>query len=179
MPSILESLFGGPVAGLVGFLLMLVMFMPKVIKWYKGRRAKKNETIEKPKTYGARYIKKEKITIDEKYLDMDMHPDHGEVIDCLEADRKTIVIQLLCWFLPLILVFCLPVSNYGLFGILMIGGVFLACLGLNNIFHLNDKIFFYRTGMVCHLGGAKTSIDYNAIYEYHERPALIPGMAPT
>ena len=70
MQSILENLFGGPVAGLVGFLLMLVMFMPKVIKWYKARRAKKNEVTEKPKTYGARYLQKDLVDINEKVLDM-------------------------------------------------------------------------------------------------------------
>lgn len=179
MNGIFEQLFGSAAAGLIGFGLMIVMFMPKVFKWYKDRRAKKKDSSEKPLGYGARYIKHELSFNKNEESKASEHPDFGESVAELRPDKRSIVILVIVWLLPLLFVLYLILTSDKNYGVLLIIAMLIAFWGLSYLFRFRDRLVFYRTGFAGHLNGLKIAVDYNAIFEYHERPAMIPWMAPT
>ena len=180
MNNMLENIFGSSAAGLIGFGLMIVMFMPKVIKWYKDRRVKKKEAAAHNSGYGARYLKYVPESASRHAATgLQDHPEFGEALVVLKSDVKTIIGLTVVWCLPLILVLLLVPPRETIFGVLFIITVFFAVIGLYHLFHLGDKVVFYKTGLVGSFNGTKMSVDYNSIYDYFERPALLPWMAPT
>ncbi|MBQ1890198.1 MAG: hypothetical protein II160_05805 [Selenomonas sp.] len=173
----LSDLFG-PGVGLVGFAVMLALFLPKLVKWMRSRRAKREaREAQKPKPMGMRSMQIEPSAAAESIPD---HPDHGQALECFKPDRVAILLQILCWILPLaaVLIFVSP-GHRSLFAIMLAASIPLALIGLFGLSHLNDHITFYRTGMTGKINGKPLSVDYNAICETNKRSALLPWMAPT
>ena len=179
MNGIFERLFGSSVAGLIGFGLMIVMFLPKIISWYKARRAKKKENTEKPHGYGARFLKHEMNVLGAEKSSASEHPEFGEAVAELKSDKAAIITFVAVFFIPMIAALSLILSSDRNYGILLIIAIFIACWGMRYLLCLRDHIVFYRTGFAGYLNGLKVAVDYNAIFEHHERSALLPWMAPT
>ena len=173
----LSDLFG-PGVGLVGFAVMIVLFLPKFIRWRRSRRAKREaKAAQKPKPMGMRSMQMAPTEAAKKLFD---HPNHGEAIEYFAADKPAILLQVVCWILPLIgvVIFVSP-SHRGLFAVTLIVTIPLALIGLFGLKRLTNHITFYRTGMTGKIGGKSISIDYNAICETRKRAAILPWMAPT
>ena len=170
--------FFGPGVGLVGFAVMLVLFLPKLLRYLKSRRAKRDaKASQKPKPMGMRSIQ---ATPSDRAANIIDHPDHGEAVENYCNDKISIILQAVSWILPLVIVLLFVPSNYrSIFAILLAATVPMALIGILSFKHLGDHITFYRTGMTGKLNGKHISIDYNAICETTERPALLPWMAPT
>ena len=138
----LSDLFG-PGVGLVGFAVMLALFLPKLVKWMRSRRAKREaREAQKPKPMGMRSMQIEPSAAAESIPD---HPDHGQALECFKPDRVAILLQILCWILPLaaVLIFVSP-GHRSLFAIMLPASIPLALIGLFGLSHLNDHITFYR-----------------------------------
>ena len=172
----LSDLFG-PGVGLVGFAVMIVLFLPKFIRWRRSRRAKREaQAAQKPKPMGMRSMQMDPSECAKTMMD---HPDHGQAIEYFSADKLAILLQVLCWILPLVavVIFVSP-SHRSLFAVMLIATIPLALIGLFGLKRLTNHITFYRTGMAGKIAGKPISIDYNAICETHKRSALLPWMAP-
>ena len=136
MNGIFEQLFGSAAAGLIGFGLMIVMFMPKVIKWYKDRRAKKKNPSEKPHGYGARLLKHDIIFNKNEITKASEHPEFGDAVAELRPDKRAIVILVMMWLLPLFIVLYLILTSDKNYGVLLIITMLIACWGLSNLLRL-------------------------------------------
>lgn len=178
MQKALESIFGPEILGLVGFAVMLLIFIPKVVRHYRGVHShKKDPANKRPQVLGLRAMKAEPSS--EAAL-MDEHPDHGNALAILRTDYKAILFESLLWIVPLIVVlFAVPSGQRSLLTVLLVPTGIFACIGLYHLLHLGDRIIFYRTGAIMHHKLQKKMLDYNAICEITERKPLFPWMAPS
>lgn len=178
MQDALESLFG-PGVGLLGFAVMIFLFAPKVMAWRKKRRTKKQEAQEaqQQRDLGMRAMR---MAPSQRVTTSLPHPVHGEAIDTIGPDKKSVFLASISWICPCILaLWIVPQGEVSLRAAVTIGSVFLVFIGAMTLLHIHDHIQFYRTGMIGTIRGKSFTMDYNTICDVTRRPALLPWMAPT
>ncbi|MBO4351739.1 MAG: hypothetical protein J6A01_12470 [Proteobacteria bacterium] len=178
MQKALESIFGPEILGLVGFAVMLLIFVPKVVRHYRGVRShKKDPANKRTPVLGLRAMTADPT---ESAASIDVHPDHGEALAFLRTDYKAILFESILWIVPLIAVFiAVPAGQRSLLTVLLVPTGIFAFIGLYHLIHLGDQVIFYRTGAILRHKLHKTMLDYNAICEITERKPLFPWMAPS
>lgn len=172
MQEALESIFG-PGVGLLGLLFMFVMIAPKFLRRWRGFHARKHGPVDcRPRLRGCRRIAGD---ADTELSETEAHPEHGEVIACLQADPKVSVIMGCLWMLPMIVsLVWIPADQYSLRGLAVSIALPMVVIGLATFLHCRDRAIFYRTGFVFYRRFRKTSLDYNMVVSVTERPSLVP-----
>ncbi|GEM_PF-3178168 len=178
MQKALESFFGPEILGLVGFAIMLLIFIPKVVRHYRGVRSyKKDPSNNRPQIFGLRAMTAEPA---ETAASIDPHPDHGDAIAFLHTDYKAIIFESILWIVPIIVVLAtVPAGQRSLLTVLLVPTGIFAFIGLFNLIHLRDSVIFYKTGAILRHKLHKRILDYNTICEITERKPLFPWMAPS
>ncbi len=171
MQKALESIFGPEVMGLVGLVLMAIMIGPKFLSRWRGFRVRqKGPTDCRKRITGQRFIH---IKSSPDAESLDVHPEHGPALRCLYPNRLNLLIEFVCWVLPLVFVLIIvPVGHHSVFTAMLVLTVPLAVFGLFTLTHLWDKLIFYQTGMTLCLKLRKKSFDYNSIVDVTERKPL-------
>ncbi len=177
MQEALESIFG-PGVGLIGFVVMAIIILPKFLVRWRGFRARQKGPVDcRPRQTGLRAIHIEPFPEAESY---EAHPDHGRTMAVFSANRLVILLETIGWLLPLLAVIIfVPSGHQSLRVISLCAAIPIACIGLFSLSHLGDKLIFYQTGAVFRIKFGKSSIDYNSIYSMTERKSMIPGLAST
>ena len=176
MQEALESIFG-PGVGLIGFVIMFIILWPKIRARWRGFRARQKGPVDcRERRVGLRALE---LPAEEAASRLSSHPEHGAPVDLMTADYPMILLETICWCLPLAgtLLFISP-GQYSLRMLCLVVSIFLAFVGILNLMHLGDKVAFYRTGAVIRLKFKKLSLDYNSIVSFTERTPLIPWLAP-
>lgn len=178
MQKALESFFGPELLGLLGLGFMLIMFVPKLIRHWRGKQShKKDPNNERARILGLRSIQAE---TQDSAAQAAAHSEHGEAVAILRADIKTILLTFLLWELPIVVILlAVPSSQQSLFTILMVPAVLFACIGVLHLMHLADRATFYRTGVIIRDRLNSQTIDYNAICKVTMRKPLFAWMAPS
>ena len=171
MQKALESIFGPEAMALVGLVLMGIMIGPKFLNRWRGFRVReKGPTDCRSRITGQRTIR---LKCTPEAESIEPHPDHGIALKRLHPNRINLIIEAVCWSIPLILVLLfVPTNNLSLHTAMLVMTIPLACFGLVALIHLWDSATFYKTGMTIRTGFRKKSFDYNSICEVTERKPL-------
>ncbi len=175
MQEALESIFG-PGIGLVGFVVMAIIIIPKFLTRWRGFSARKKGPVDcRERIEGQRRIHLDMNTAVKGIAD---HPKHGKPLDILTSDWKPIIIETVCWLLPLLLILLfVPAGHHSVRTVALVMAIPMAIVGFITLAHLHDRVIFYETGCDITVKFSSKSIDYNSLCSMTERKPMIPWMA--
>ena len=163
MEEALQSIFG-PWVSLIGFGVMILMFAPKVVAWWKRKKAHATSKDDVPNVE----LETRVLSCGGEKPALPAHPRFGEAAASLRPRRKIIAAQSAAWFLPLIVNLLLPPSVEMRAPLLLLT-LPLVFVGIWGMRHLCDSAVFYRTGFTVHEFLSTREIDYNAVTSVRKR----------
>lgn len=166
MQDALESIFG-PAAGLIGFAVLIVLFLPKVIVWWRGVRARRREahSTHRPRILGCRSLH---LPVSPEAVSVPVHPTYGEAIMRLECAKLHIFGMFFLSCLPIGIASLIPEGHYSLRLLFLLIGIPLVLLGIYSLLNLGNHVIFYRTGMEARLAWRRFGADYNTIVSFRQ-----------
>lgn len=164
MQSAMESMFG-PWLGIAGFAMMVMMFAPKVIVWYRGYRLRRRGADAY--VQASKLVPRE-LSYSEGGTAQAAHERFGEACVQLAVRRRYVALTSLLWMLPFMLNYVMP-QTWDMRLVLFVVTIPFAFAGLWRIRHIFDKTIFYKTGFVHQIGFARREIDYNAVINFRKR----------